>query len=349
MSALISVVMPVYNRAPLVGEAIESILGQTYEHLELIIVDDDSTDQSVVVIQQYRDPRIRLIRLPKNRGPSVARNIGNEAARGTYIAVMDSDDIALPQRLEKQLAFMEAHPEVGLCGCSVHSIDEVGQRKKGAWQASSDPTLCRANLVFGIPFHHATWLVRRAIYEQLTYRTEWEPVADFDFMVEAARLTTFAGLRDTMMLIRNHPERISRRRRKEQTNKTLFVSQRILERIGLHWNPMQLSTWHHRLACLEARHPDTPPLKPDELEALAELVSQLLQANQRSGYMDQRALQTLLAGRWWSVCRSAAVHGVAIFSLYRSSPARWHGLARLVRDARMLSLCLGLGRNMWLD
>ncbi len=345
MSPLISVVMAVYNRAALVGETIQSILDQTFDHFEFIIVDDGSTDQSVAVIRQYRDPRIRLIQLPENRGHTVARNIGNEAARGAYTAVIDSDDIALPQRLEKQLAFMEAHPEVGLCGCSAHWIDEVGQRQ-GAWQAIGDPAVCHANLVFGMSFHHATWLVRRAIYEQLAYRTEWEPAADWDFMAETAHNTTVAGLRDILMLCRDHPGRISRRRKKEQDSKNMLVIQRVFERIGLHWTPMQLSAWYNKFVRFDAGNPDNPHVKPDELEALAELLSQLLQANQRSGYMDQQALQTLLARRWWSVCRRAAVQGLSIFRLYRSSPARWRGLARLAHDARMLSLCLGLGRKV---
>lgn len=342
MSPLISVVMAVYNRAALVGEAIQSILDQTFDRFEFIIVDDGSTDQSVAVIRQYRDPRIRLIQLPENRGHTVARNIGNEAARGAYIAVIDSDDIALPQRLEKQLAFMEAHPEVGLCGCSAHWIDEVGQ-KQSTWRAIGDPALCRANLVFGMSFHHPTWLVRRAIYEQLAYRTEWELAEDLDFMIEAAHITTLAGLRDILMLCRDHPGRISRRRQQEQASKHMLVGQRIFQRVGLHWTHKQLSAWYNGFVRFD---PDNPRVGPDELEALAELLSQLLQANQRSGYMDQQALQTLLARRWWSVCRGAAVQGLSIFRPYRSSPARWHGLARLARDARMLSLCLGLGRNV---
>ena len=102
---LVSVVMPVYNREMYVGAAIESILGQTFTDFELIIVDDGSTDQSVAIIQGYRDPRIRLIRFSQNKGVSAARNVGNHEARGEFIAVMDSDDIALPKRLEKQLAF----------------------------------------------------------------------------------------------------------------------------------------------------------------------------------------------------------------------------------------------------
>ncbi|MDR2902483.1 MAG: glycosyltransferase [Lactobacillales bacterium] len=110
---LVSVVMPTYNRADLLPRSIESILNQTYRNLEFIIVDDGSTDDSVALIESYqkKDPRIVLLRNETNRGISYTRNKGNRAAKGKYIAIMDSDDFSQPQRLQRQVELLEARPE----------------------------------------------------------------------------------------------------------------------------------------------------------------------------------------------------------------------------------------------
>ena len=110
----VSVVMPTYNRADLLPRAIESILNQTFTDFEFIIVDDGSTDNSSAVLAAYadKDNRIILLRNPQNKGIAYSRNKGNDAARGKYIAIMDSDDISLPTRLEKSVAYLENHPDI---------------------------------------------------------------------------------------------------------------------------------------------------------------------------------------------------------------------------------------------
>lgn len=110
----VSVVMPTYNRADLLPRAIESILNQTFTDFELIIVDDGSTDNSPALLNDYADQDDRIILLwnSENKGISYSRNKGNDAAVGKYIAIMDSDDISLPQRLEKSVAFLEQHPDI---------------------------------------------------------------------------------------------------------------------------------------------------------------------------------------------------------------------------------------------
>lgn len=98
---LVSVIMPAYNAEKYIGDAIESVLGQTYPHFELIIVDDASQDRTVEVVRSFADERIKLIRHKTNRGPGAARNTAIDAARGKWMAVIDADDQWLPQRLER--------------------------------------------------------------------------------------------------------------------------------------------------------------------------------------------------------------------------------------------------------
>jgi glycosyltransferase involved in cell wall biosynthesis len=113
----VSVIIPTYNRAHLIGRAIQSVLDQTYQDFEIIIVDDGSTDNTEVVLKKFqnKDERIRYIRHDKNKGGSTARNTGIKAARGRFIALLDSDDEWLPEKLQKQLEVFESSPpEVGV-------------------------------------------------------------------------------------------------------------------------------------------------------------------------------------------------------------------------------------------
>ena len=128
---LVSVVMPVYNAEKYVGEAIESILRQTYKRFELIIVDDESTDGSSEIIKSYKRKhrtKIQIIKTQRNLngGGDMCANLGIERARGKYIARMDADDIAVPQRLEKQVEFLERNRRVFLVGSNAYAINKRG-------------------------------------------------------------------------------------------------------------------------------------------------------------------------------------------------------------------------------
>ena len=125
-SPTVSVVVPTYNRAHLVGRAIQSVLNQTYQDFEIIVVDDGSTDNTEELVKSFNDPRIRYIRHDQNRGGSAARNTGIKMARGEYIAFQDSDDEWLPEKLEKQMRVFENAPA------------EVGVVYTGFWRIEGD-------------------------------------------------------------------------------------------------------------------------------------------------------------------------------------------------------------------
>lgn len=129
---LISVVIPTYNRADFVGEAIDSVLAQTWPHFELLLVDDGSTDDTQAVLAKYeRDPRVRLFR-QENQGQSVARNNALKEAKGDFIAFLDSDNRWLPHRLARGMEMLEAHPEVDIVYANNITIDESGKKSPSA-------------------------------------------------------------------------------------------------------------------------------------------------------------------------------------------------------------------------
>jgi glycosyltransferase involved in cell wall biosynthesis len=120
----VSVVMPTYNDALYLRDAIDSILNQTFTDFEFIIVNDGSADDTERIILSYEDKRIRYLKNEVNAGNTVARNKGMEAARGRYIAIMDSDDVSVPDRLETQYKYMERHPGIGILGGAKIFFDE---------------------------------------------------------------------------------------------------------------------------------------------------------------------------------------------------------------------------------
>ena len=120
----VTVVMAVYNAARFLREAVASVLAQTYRDFELVVVDDSSRDDSLSILQSFVDPRMQIIRHPTNMGAALSRNDALAAARGELAAIMDADDVCLPQRFERQVGFMTAYPAVGVLGCWTEDIDE---------------------------------------------------------------------------------------------------------------------------------------------------------------------------------------------------------------------------------
>ncbi len=127
MSPKISVITTVRNGEPYIAEAVESILKQTYKDFEFIIIDDNSTDRSLPIVESFDDPRIKIIKLDQNFGRTQALNLGVKEAQGQYIAIHDADDISLPQRFEKQVDYLAKNPDTSLL-CTRHCyIDSAGK------------------------------------------------------------------------------------------------------------------------------------------------------------------------------------------------------------------------------
>lgn len=124
---LISVIVPVYNLEQYIVDTIESVLAQTYQHFELIVVDDGSTDRTAEICESFNEPQLKLIR-QKNQGANAARNAGLRAAKGDYIAFLDGDDLWFPEKLAKHIEHLEQSPEVGISYSQSAFIDEAGEQ-----------------------------------------------------------------------------------------------------------------------------------------------------------------------------------------------------------------------------
>ncbi len=194
---LISVVMPIYNRPDLAPRSIESILNQTFKDFEFIIVDDGSKEETKKVLKEYakKDSRIRVIQNPKNRGIAYSRQRGLEEAKGTYVAVMDSDDWSVPDRLEKSLSFMRDHPEVTAMTAQIRGLPKEDTKDFIQNYTVSNPQkytihhlpgFYEVELMFYNVFPNASSFFKRDFAEKKHIRYDYGLISaeDYDFWVQ---------------------------------------------------------------------------------------------------------------------------------------------------------------------
>ena len=232
MSPQVSVVMPVYNGERYLAEAIASILGQTYADFEFIIVDDGSTDASAEIICEFaeRDPRIQLIRLEHNMGNATARNNGISVASGKYVAVMDCDDICLPDRLRKQLTFLETHPEIDVIGFTKWLVDQDLKPLTGISVPQEHPLIVWG-LFFGANIVHHVLMRREPLVAAGGYDAGFKVSCDTELWSRLIATSRFANLLDILMLYRQHPQAISAKHKDQQRAAGVVIIRRMLERL----------------------------------------------------------------------------------------------------------------------
>lgn len=201
----VSVIIPTYNRAALIGKAISSVLVQTYKDFELIVVDDGSSDETVDVITSFRDERIVFLR-QENRGRSAARNRAIAVSRGRYVAFLDSDDEYLDHKLEQQVAYMDAHPAIGMVYTSAHCIDEQGQLLRHSYVASVAGNIYKEIAFFQpVTITLPTVMVRREVLSEVGLFDEaMERFEDTDLWRRIAKKFQVGVIRQPTCNLRTH-------------------------------------------------------------------------------------------------------------------------------------------------
>lgn len=200
----VSVIMPVFNAAPFVAEAIESILAQTFQDLVLIIINDGSTDGSGDVIRRFDDPRIHYLE-QSNQGIAAALNAGIALSRAPLIARQDADDVSLPERIGAQVTFLRTHPEVGIVGTWATVVDPSG-RPKGALEHPTAHAAIEFELLFNSPFAHPSVMFRKDVLDKSgLYDGDPRIFEDFDMWSRMLRHTKGANLPKHLIRYRDVP------------------------------------------------------------------------------------------------------------------------------------------------
>lgn len=207
----VSVVLPLYNCPDYIGEAVESILAQTFQDFELIVIDDGSTDGTPDVVRQYSDPRIRLI-TQANRGLAATLNRGIELARGRYIARQDQDDRSMPERLAKQVAFLDTHDDCALVGTWAE-IWRDNRKTERSHAPPSDDAELKFLLLLNNAFVHSSVMIRKSALDRVgAYSTDRarQPPEDFELWSRIAREFDVANLPEVLHVYREVEGSMSR-------------------------------------------------------------------------------------------------------------------------------------------
>lgn len=236
-SPLVTVLMGVYNAATYLREAIDSILNQSFTDFEFLIYNDGSTDATADIVRNYADSRIFFFDNPLNRSVSPNMNEGIERALGRYIVRMDGDDIADPERIAKQVAYMEAHPEVGLCGSAI--------RYFGASQAlillPEDNEAIQHTMWLQNAFYQPSVIIRASVLRTsgLRYDVQYEFAEDYKLWSDMCAVTQVHNLPEPLLNYRIHPHQISRRQSLEQQRVSAQIRKEQMNRLHIHLRPDQ--------------------------------------------------------------------------------------------------------------
>ncbi|MCE9611248.1 MAG: glycosyltransferase [Chthoniobacter sp.] len=227
----VTVLMTMFNAEQHVRAAVSSILRQTFADFEFVIVDDGSSDAGLVIVENFGDPRIRLIRNEKNKGQTACLNQGLALARGEFVARQDADDIALPERLARQVARLREDRELVLLGSQAWVIDGAG-RFEGTLNTPLGTDSIEWAALFENPFIHASAMFRREAVVQLGgYDESFRICQDYDLWTRVAARCRTANLADRLVLYRHTHDSLSHRAEAAKHEESLRVLQRWAARV----------------------------------------------------------------------------------------------------------------------
>ena len=312
----VTVLLPVYNGENFLANAIESILNQTFTDFELIIIDDGSTDSSKIIASSFDDTRIRIEENNSNIGLIATLNKGLKLARGDYIARMDADDLSFPDRLKKQVFFMDSHPEVGISGSYIEKVDERGS--KVIELPLHHNTIC-FYMMFDNPFAHNTIVFRRSMVEQncLSYDQNFKYSEDYDLWDRCSQITVLANIPEPLVRYNYHLLNTSNRYRVDQGKMAANIRHRTLTRLDPSITDDQVRL-HNKIFNFEKiEAPVTLEMVRSWLERIVSLGCTTYGINERSAW-------PLISRFWYGVCGRHADAGFHMWRIFMSSPAGIH-------------------------
>lgn len=293
---LVSIIMPVYNVERYVKEAIDSALGQTYQHLELIIMNDGSTDGTADICRSYTDPRVRFHENAANMGVLRTRNEALKLAKGDYVAWLDSDDISLPTRIEKQVTFLQTNPGHVMCGTLYQEIDGQGKPLSKNHFPSTNKDL-QSFLLLVNGFCNSSTMVHGDLMRQLRFADEYEVAEDYDLWMRLARHGKLANIPEFLTLYRVHGNNISITKKDRMFAIVKTLAGRILTDAGVKYTPAELDI-HSKLLSFDGAY----FADPRQFKALEDWVVSIYNQLITKKIYNNSLLFALLAERWQVIC-----------------------------------------------
>lgn len=309
---ILSLLMPVFNSELFVAEAIESILNQTFKDFEFLILDDASTDKSYEIIRNYekRDSRIKVYNNDKNLGVVESRNKLINLSKGKYIAWLDSDDIAIENRLEKQINFLENHPEIGMVGSNASIIDE-NNNKIGKWVFETEPQKLKIELFFHSPFLSSSVVVRKYNLLSDKYNPKYTVTEDFDFYSRISEKSEVANLSEFLVKYRINSNGLTRNNFEKMEFLSVQVIKEHTERLGIKLEENTVKNLRKAKTALKIKSEEVT-----EIEKSLTLLKKLLLAKNN---FKKAAVDEVIQKYWFESCRKSAHNGLKILKIFFKS------------------------------
>ena len=313
----VSVLMPVYNGERFLGEAIESILNQSFIEFSFLIIDNASTDRSVAIVESYDDPRIRLVRNETNLGLIHSLNRGLDLARGRYVARMDCDDVSLPDRFQRQVRFLNEHVEFGVVGSWVETI---GDGKVTTFKYPSNPDRLRAQLLFDSPLAHPSVMMRRELINRFGIRDRdaYPQAEDWFFWKECSRRFPITNVEEVLLRHRLTPHSVTSINRDTQLETIDAIDAYNLDELGMNVNKDEAKI-HRSLGFYDFED------SRSYVERAESWLLRLQAANATTAIYPEPAFSEMLAHRWFQLCTSVTSLGPWVWRRLRRSPLSQFG------------------------
>lgn len=331
----VSVVLPVYNVAAHIEDTIASVLRQTFTDFELLVLDDCSTDNTVARIQQFADPRLRLIRNEHNLGRAGTDNTALQYIRGEYIAKMDGDDICHPERLARQVAYLDQQPAVNVVGSFMQNFGASTYLNR----YPAHPVDTQVLTLFTLPTGNPSAMLRASLFQEqgLRYDATLRQTEDYDFCARYIRQLRIATIQESLLEYRV-PEQVQKKAiLSERANVSDKVRSQLLQQWGIPYTERELYVYNN-ISMLE---------RPSRDVTLAEAevwLQKLLSYNEQQPLFEQAALRRGLGERWFELCYTYSQARLGSLLHYRRSPlARyWQPTSR-----QRLGLVMQALRSFW--
>ena len=318
--------MSVYNGGDYLTDAIDSILQQTYKNFEFIIINDASTDYSLQTIQSYDDDRINIINNDKNIFLAASLNKGIRVAKGKYIVRMDADDISMPERLEKQVNYMEKNPNIGISG----TCSEIIGYGSGFSNYSQENNKIKYNLLYECHLLHPTIIMRSDLIKehQLYYDESYRKNQDYELFVRAISLTDYGNLPDYLIKYRQTEENVKREAYNQNEN-ILNIQKQLFIKLGLKINENEISLYKSINLQLYNQ-------SPDFVYQTYSLLKKMDESNKKTLLFEIKPFQHHLSKLFENVCRNSNESPLSTFIIYKKSKL----ITNYIRKTKILLILL---------
>lgn len=314
--ALVSVLIPCYNAEKYLQQSINSIINQTYKNLEIIVIDDCSTDNSLVVLKQIAatDSRIRVIENEQNLRLIKTLNKGISLCNGDYIARMDADDISMPMRIEKEVDFLEKNKDHDIVSTLFYAFHSEKPSKKTLHKNPLKYEEMQAYMLFKSGICHPASMIRKRVFTELNlkFEAEYLHVEDYALWSKAIYLTKIANIGEGLLLYRVHPTQVSTQNFHLQTENKKKVYKIHCQHLGLPTSDEFIDIYASVAECVPKDYTE------EYLHKCEQFILSLYLLNQKKLFCDDQYLHKLLSLHWLRLCANSCL-GLKAIRIVKSS------------------------------